>query len=91
MTRGALPVLSYASDDHTELNRGTLQTPDDTIDTTIGTIRLKATFLNTRNTLWPGPFINAHLQIGLTHDAVHRSAGGDRARAVWTLRLHREA
>jgi multidrug efflux system membrane fusion protein len=70
MTEGALPVLAYASDDHTELGQGTLLTPDNTIDTTTGTIRLKATFPNPRNTLWPGQFINAHLQIGLTHDAV---------------------
>jgi multidrug efflux system membrane fusion protein len=70
MTGGALPVLAYASDDHTELGQGTLLTPDNTIDTTTGTIRLKATFPNTRNTLWPGQFINAHLQIGLTRDAV---------------------
>ena len=70
MAGGASPVLAYASDDHTELDQGTLLTPDNTIDTTTGTIRLKATFPNTQNRLWPGQFINAHLQIGMARDAV---------------------
>ncbi len=64
------PVLAYASDDHTELDQGTLLTPDNTIDTTTGTIRLKATFPNAQNKLWPGQFINAHLQVDVTRGAV---------------------
>jgi multidrug efflux system membrane fusion protein len=67
---GAAPVLAFASDDRTELGDGTLLTPDNTIDTTTGTIRLKATFPNKDGKLWPGQFINAHLQIGTAHDAV---------------------
>jgi membrane fusion protein, multidrug efflux system len=70
MASGAAPVLAYASDDRTELGDGTLLTPDNTIDTTTGTIRLKATFPNKDGKLWPGQFINAHLQIGTAHDAV---------------------
>jgi multidrug efflux system membrane fusion protein len=70
MNHSALPVLAYASDDSTELDQGTLLTPDNTIDTTTGTIRLKATFPNPHNKLWPGQFINAHLQIGATRNAV---------------------
>ena len=66
----ASPVLAYASDDHTELGQGTLLTPDNTIDTTTGTIRLKATFPNVQNKLWPGQFINAHLQVGVVRNAV---------------------
>ena len=70
MRRGPLPVLAYSSDDSTELDQGTLLTPDNTIDATTGTIRLKATFPNSQDKLWPGQFINAHLQIGTEHDAV---------------------
>jgi membrane fusion protein, multidrug efflux system len=70
MASGAAPVLAYASDDRTELGDGTLLTPDNTIDTTTGTIRLKATFPNKDGKLWPGQFIDAHLQIGMAHDAV---------------------
>jgi multidrug efflux system membrane fusion protein len=70
MASGVSPVLAYASDDRTKLGDGTLLTPDNTIDTTTGTIRLKATFPNKDEKLWPGQFINAHLQIGMSHDAV---------------------
>ena len=70
MAHGTLPVLAYGSDDRTELDEGTLLTSDNTIDSTTGTIRLKATFENTGNQLWPGQFIDAHLQVGLAHDAV---------------------
>ena len=70
MDNGSSPVLAYATDDKTELGQGTLLTPDNTIDSTTGTIRLKATFANTQNRLWPGQFINAHLRIGDARDAV---------------------
>ncbi len=70
MRHGKLPVLAYADDDHTELDQGMLLTPDNTIDTTTGTIKLKATFPNPQDRLWPGLFINAHLQVGTAHDAV---------------------
>lgn len=70
MRKGNLPVVAYASDDSTEFDQGTLLTPDNAIDTTTGTIRLKATFPNKDNKLWPGQFINAHLQIRVAHDAV---------------------
>jgi multidrug efflux system membrane fusion protein len=70
MAHAASPVLAYASDDSTELSQGTLLTPDNTIDTSTGTIRLKATFANQDGKLWPGQFINAHLQIGLAPNAV---------------------
>jgi multidrug efflux system membrane fusion protein len=70
MTNGSSPVLAYATDDKTVLGEGTLLTPDNTIDSTTGTIRLKATFANAANKLWPGQFINAHLRIGEARDAV---------------------
>ncbi len=70
MRSGPLAVLAYSSDDSTELDQGTLLTPDNTIDPTTGTIRLKATFPNPQNKLWPGQFINVHLQTVIAHDAV---------------------
>jgi multidrug efflux system membrane fusion protein len=70
MASGAAPVLAYDSDDHTELGKGTLLTPDNMIDPSTGTIRLKATFPNKDGKLWPGQFINAHLQIGMARNAV---------------------
>jgi multidrug efflux system membrane fusion protein len=70
MAHGNAPVLAYSSDNRTLLGKGTLLTPDNTIDTSTGTIRLKATFPNQNNRLWPGQFINARLQTGVAHDAV---------------------
>jgi multidrug efflux system membrane fusion protein len=65
-----LPVLAYASDGETKLGAGTLLTADNAIDTGTGTIRLKATFPNAEERLWPGQFINAHLQLHVAKDAV---------------------
>ena len=63
MGRGALPVFAYASDDTRELDHGTLLTIDNAIDTATGTIRLKATFPNANNQLWPGQFVNLRLLV----------------------------
>lgn len=64
MEKHPLDVVVYASDNTTELDRGVLLTPDNTIDTTTGTIKLKATFANAHHTLWPGQFVNAGLLLG---------------------------
>ena len=45
-------------------------TPNNTIDTTTGTISLKATFDNQDNHLWPGQFVNARVQIGTVDHAI---------------------
>ncbi|WP_256367296.1 efflux RND transporter periplasmic adaptor subunit [Acidisphaera sp. S103] len=64
MAKHTLDVVVYASDNTTELDRGVLLTPDNTIDITTGTIKLKATFANAHDTLWPGQFVNARLLLG---------------------------
>jgi multidrug efflux system membrane fusion protein len=61
---GAPLVVAYAADDKTELDRGTLQTIDNAIDSTTGTIKLKATFPNQAMHLWPGQFVNTRLLLG---------------------------
>jgi multidrug efflux system membrane fusion protein len=45
-------------------------TPNNTIDTTTGTISLKASFDNQDDHLWPGQFVNARVQVGTLHNAV---------------------
>jgi multidrug efflux system membrane fusion protein len=42
---------------------GSLVFIDNTVDTTTGTIRLKATFPNTDSALWPGEFVNVRLRL----------------------------
>jgi membrane fusion protein, multidrug efflux system len=70
MAKGTLPVVAYTNDDKTKLGDGTLMTPNNTIDTTTGTIELKATFPNDNDRLWPGEFINARLMVETLHNAV---------------------
>ncbi len=53
-----------------QLAVGTLMTPNNTIDTTTGTISLKAVFPNQDNQLWPGQFVNARVQVGVAQHAV---------------------
>ena len=61
MPRGELAVLAMARDDTTVLGQGKLAVIDNLIDTSTGTIRLKATFPNADLRLWPGQFVNARL------------------------------
>lgn len=65
MAKGPLQVVAYASDDKTELDRGTLLTVDNAIDPSTGTIKLKATFPNAHHALWPGQFVHARLRTGV--------------------------
>lgn len=69
MAHGTLPVAALASDTGAVLDEGTLLTTDNTIDTGTGTIRLKARFPNEKNTLWPGQFVDARLQVDIRHGA----------------------
>jgi membrane fusion protein, multidrug efflux system len=65
MARGKLPVQAYAPDDKTLLAEGELLTTDNPIDSATGTIKLKAVFANVQSSLWPGQFVNVHLQTDL--------------------------
>ncbi len=68
---GPVPVVAFDSQDsRNALATGTLLTPNNTIDTTTGTISLKATFENQDDHLWPGQFVNAHVQVGTIRRAV---------------------
>lgn len=70
MARGAPTVVAFASDDRTELDQGRLLTVDNAIDPMTGTIKLKATFPNQRNRLWPGQFIHVRLLVDTTKRAL---------------------
>ena len=61
MAKGPLTVLAYSQDDKTQLDEGKLLLVDNQIVQTTGTIRLRATFPNVRNQLWPGALVNARL------------------------------
>jgi multidrug efflux system membrane fusion protein len=67
---GKPPVLAFTTDDQTPLSTGTLLTPNNAIDTSTGTIALKAVFPNEDRKLWPGQFVNAHAQVRTDRGAV---------------------
>lgn len=67
---GALKVEVWSQDDTEKLDEGTLQLVDNQIDTDTGTARLKATLPNNQSQLWPGEFVNAHLQLDLRREAL---------------------
>jgi len=48
-----------------QVKEGHLVFIDNAVDATTGTIRLKASFPNTDNTLWPGAFVHVRLRLGL--------------------------
>ena len=66
----SLPVSAFTGDEKRQLGVGTLLTVDNAIDSSTGTIKLKAMFPNTDDRLWPGQFVNAHLQLSIAHNAV---------------------
>lgn len=62
MSRGvALPVIALDRGDQKQLATGRLQTMDNQIDTTTGTLKLRAIFPNTDRALYPNQFVNARL------------------------------
>jgi multidrug efflux system membrane fusion protein len=67
---GSVAVTALSRDDRTQLDSGTLALVDNEIDQTTGTVRLKATFPNERNTLWPGQFVNVRVVLQSRHDVV---------------------
>ena len=60
---GQLPVAAFDRDDTAKIASGTLASIDNQIDTTTGTYKLKATFSNDNNILFPNQFVNVHLLV----------------------------
>jgi multidrug efflux system membrane fusion protein len=58
-----LPVTVFDRDMKTQFASGTVTTVDNQIDQTTGTVRVRATFDNKNNTLFPNQFVNARLLI----------------------------
>jgi multidrug efflux system membrane fusion protein len=69
--KGPVPVIALDSQHGGKpLATGTLLTPNNTMDTTTGTISLKATFANDDDHLWPGEFVDARVQVDVLRKAV---------------------
>jgi len=63
-------VLAVARDNTNVLTEGRLAVVDNQIDTTTGTIKLKATFANENLRLWPGQFVNTRLLLATRKNGV---------------------
>jgi multidrug efflux system membrane fusion protein len=64
-----LPVTAWDRSNTHQLASGTLQSIDSQIDTTTGTIRLKALFANDDEGLYPQQFVNVVLLLDTLHGA----------------------
>jgi multidrug efflux system membrane fusion protein len=65
-----LVVDAFDREFTTKLATGKLMAIDNQVDTTTGTVRLKAIFDNEDNMLFPNQFVNARLLVDVRHDAV---------------------
>jgi multidrug efflux system membrane fusion protein len=71
MKSGAtLPVTAFDRANVKQLATGTLTTFDNQIDTTTGTFKLRATFANDDDALFPNQFVNARLLVDTLSGAV---------------------
>jgi len=72
MSEGKMPVLALISDPTAAKDpiAGTVSFVNNTVDTSTGTIRLKATFPNKDRRLWPGQIANVELTLGIQPRAV---------------------
>lgn len=79
----SLTVEALPREGTTVLARGTLVLLNNQIDTTSGTVQLKASFPNASRVLWPGQFVNVRLKLGqragamtIPESAIQRSQDG---------------
>jgi membrane fusion protein, multidrug efflux system len=70
LAAGPVEVTTLSRDGGTELDKGTLTLIDNQIDQPTGTAKLKATFSNVHNTLWPGQYVNARVLVRTERDAL---------------------
>jgi membrane fusion protein, multidrug efflux system len=68
-TGATLPVTVFDRNDTIQLGTGSLQSVDTQIDTTTGTVKIRAVFANADNALFPNQFVNVRLLVD-THRQV---------------------
>jgi len=70
LAAGPVKVMTVSRDGGAVLDEGTLTLIDNLIDQATGTAKLKATFDNAHNTLWPGQYVNARVLVRTDRDAL---------------------
>ena len=83
LEKGAVPVRALSSDGLKMLSQGRLALVNNEVDQASGTIRMKATFANKDNLLWPGLSVSTRLLVEtlkqvttIPDDAVQRGPDG---------------
>ena len=64
-----LKVIAFTTDGKKQLSEGSLSVVNNQVDTTSGTIRLKAVFDNKNHALWPGQSVSTRLLVTTLKDA----------------------
>jgi multidrug efflux system membrane fusion protein len=70
MRAGQLAVTAFDRANTKQLATGVLQTLDNQVDTTTGTVKARALFPNDDESLFPNQFVNANLLVQTLHDVV---------------------
>ncbi|AJI95405.1 efflux transporter, RND family, MFP subunit [Yersinia ruckeri] len=84
-----VPVAAWDRTNQQKLAQGALLSLDNQIDTSTGTIKLKARFENNDDVLFPNQFVNARIKVDLLQNAVVVPTAavqmGNEGSFVWTL------
>lgn len=70
LAAGRVPISAMSSDGQRVLGQGHLALVNNEVDQAAGTIRMKATFANRDNALWPGLSVKTRLLVDTIRDAV---------------------
>jgi membrane fusion protein, multidrug efflux system len=68
--KGPLAVDALRPADNSVIEHGTLKVVDNQVDSSTGTVKLRAEFANTNLQLWPGQFVNVRLLIDTLRSVV---------------------
>jgi multidrug efflux system membrane fusion protein len=84
------PVIALGPDNVNELDQGAITLVDNQVDQATGTIKLKASFPNLAQKLWPGNFANGRITVDTRRNAVTIPAisvrHGPRGDFVWVAK-----
>ena len=86
-----LSVEAWDRADAVKLATGALQTVDNQIDTATGTIKLRATFDNADESLFPNQFVNIRLRVRTLQNATTIPAAAVQRASLRRVRLRRQA
>lgn len=69
LAKGQLKLQASPPDDEAHAEIGSVNFVDNSVDSTTGTIKLKATFANKERRLWPGQFVNVVMTLATQANA----------------------